>query len=69
MDDFQFAYKAGHSCGTALLRVCNDIVTTIGKGNGSFPVFFYLLPLTQLIVILCLSCWRSMSESPVMHYS
>ena len=36
MDDFQSAYKAGHSCETALLRVYSDIVTTIGKGNGSF---------------------------------
>ena len=33
MDDFQSAYKAGHSCETALLRVYTDIVTTIGKGN------------------------------------
>ena len=29
-DTFQYAYKAGHSCETALLRVYNDIVTTIG---------------------------------------
>ena len=27
---FSLAYKAGHSCETALLRVYNDIVTTIG---------------------------------------
>ena len=30
--------RAGHSCETALLRVYNDIVTTVVKGNGSFPV-------------------------------
>ena len=30
VDNFQSAYKAGHSCETALLRVYNDIVTTIG---------------------------------------
>ena len=29
VDNFQSAYKAGHSCETALLRVYNDIVTTI----------------------------------------
>ena len=34
-DIFQSAYKSSHSCETALIRVCNDIVTTIGKGNGS----------------------------------
>ena len=36
IDGFQSAYKAGHSCETALLRVYNDIVITIAKGNGSF---------------------------------
>ena len=35
VDNFQSAYKAGHSCETALLRVYNDIVTTIGRGNGA----------------------------------
>ena len=34
-DNFQSAYKSGHRCETALIRVYNDIVTTIGKGNGS----------------------------------
>ena len=32
VDNFQSAYKTGHSCETALLRVYNDIVTTIGSG-------------------------------------
>ena len=36
VDSFQSAYRAGHSCETALLRVYNAIVTTVGKGNGSF---------------------------------
>ena len=35
IDNFQSSYKSGHSCETALIRVYNDIVTTIGKGNGS----------------------------------
>ena len=34
VDSFQSAYRAGHSCETDLLRVYNDIVTTVGKGNG-----------------------------------
>ena len=34
-ENFQSAYKFGHSCETALIRVYNDIVTPIGKGNGS----------------------------------
>ena len=36
VDSFQSAYRAGHSCETALLHVYNDIFTTVGKGNGSF---------------------------------
>ena len=42
VDSFQSAYRAGHSCETALLRVYNDIVTTVGKGNGSFLVLMDL---------------------------
>ena len=42
IDGFQSAYKAGHSCGTALLRVYNDIIITIVKGNGSFLVLLDL---------------------------
>ena len=42
VDSFQSVYRAGHSCETALLRVYNDIVTTIGKGNGSFLVLLDL---------------------------
>ena len=40
VDSFQSAYRAGHSCETALLRVYN--VTTVGKGNGSFLVLLDL---------------------------
>ena len=42
VDSFQSAYRAGHSCETALLRVYNDIVTTVGKGNRSFLVLLDL---------------------------
>ena len=38
VDNFQSANKTGHSCETALLRVYNDIVTTIGRGNGAILV-------------------------------
>ena len=48
VDSFQSAYRAGNSCETALLRVYNDIVTTVGKGNGSFLV---LLDLSNLLYI------------------
>ena len=71
MDDFQSAYKAGHSCETALLRIYNDIILLLLEKAMDLFLFYliYLLPLTQLIMILCLSCWRCMSESQVMHYS
>ena len=42
IDGFQSAYKDGRSCGTALLRVYNDIIITIVKGNGSFLVLLDL---------------------------
>ena len=42
IDCFQSAYRAGHSCETALLRVYNDIVTTVGKGNGSYLILLDL---------------------------
>ena len=42
IDDFQPAYKAGHSCETAHLRVFNDIASTIGKGNGNLLVLLDL---------------------------
>ena len=35
VDNFQSTYKTGHYCETALLRVYNDTVTTIGRGNGA----------------------------------
>ena len=41
VDNFQPAYKSGHSCETSLLRVYNDIVTTIGRGNGAMLVLLY----------------------------
>ena len=40
--NFQSAYKAGHSCEIALLRVYTDIVTTIGRGNGAMLVLLDL---------------------------
>ena len=36
------AYKMGHSCETDLLGVYNDIVTTIGRGNGAMLVLLDL---------------------------
>ena len=40
--NFQSAYKAGHSCETALLRVYNDIGTTIGRRNSAMLVLLEL---------------------------
>ena len=42
VDNFQSAYKTGHSCETALLRVYYNIVTTIGRGNGAMLVLLDL---------------------------
>ena len=42
VDNFQSAYKSGHSCETALLRVYNAIATTIGRGNGGMRVLLDL---------------------------
>ena len=42
VDNSQSAYKTGHSCETALLRVYNDSVTTIGMGNGAMLVLLDL---------------------------
>ena len=41
-DNFLSAYKAGHSCETALLRVYNYIVTTIGRGNSAMLVLLHI---------------------------
>ena len=38
VDNFQSAYKAGHSCETVLLRVYTDIVTTTGRSIGAMLV-------------------------------
>ena len=65
VDNFQ---SAGHSCETALLRVYNDIVTAIVRGNGAMLVLLdYLLLLTPLIMIICFAYWKHMSEFVVMH--
>ena len=40
--NFKSAYRCGHSTETALLRVYNDIVTMVGKGNGSYLVLLDL---------------------------
>ena len=42
VDHFQSAYKAGLICETPLLRVYNDIDTTIGRGNGDILILLDL---------------------------
>ena len=68
VDSFQSAYRAGHSCETALSRVYNDIVTTIGKGNGSFLVLLDLSAAFDTIDHDNLLYSRNMSELAVVHY-
>ena len=42
INKFQSAYRCGHRTETALLRVYSDIVTMVGKGNGSYLVLLDL---------------------------
>ena len=42
MDKFQSAYKAHHSTETALLRVYNDVMFNIDRGNGTLLVLLDL---------------------------
>ena len=42
VDNFQFPYKTDHNYKTALLRVYNHIVITIGRGNGAMLVLLDL---------------------------
>ena len=42
VDNIQSAYNTGHRWETALLRVYNDIITTIGRGNGAMLVLLDL---------------------------
>ena len=42
IDEFQSAYRCGHSTETALLCVYSDIVIMVGKGNGSYLVLLHL---------------------------
>ena len=39
---FSLPIRRGHSCETALLRVYNNIVTTIGRGKGAMLVLLDL---------------------------
>ena len=51
IDKFQSAYRCGHSTETALLRVYNDIVTMVGKGNGLYLVLLDLSATFELDTI------------------
>ena len=66
--NFQSAYKTDHSCETAILRVYNDIVTTIGRGNGAMLVLLDLYAaFEQFIMIICFAYSNNISEFVVMH--
>ena len=69
VDSFQSVYRAGHSCETALLRVYNDIVTTVGKGNGSFLDLLDLCAaFTRLTMVIYSTYLKNMSELAIVHY-
>ena len=72
VDNFQSAYKTGHSCETALLRVYNDIVTTIGAmlvlldlyaafdtivHDNFFSYLFYLIYMLLLTPLFIIICF------------
>ena len=42
MEEIQSAYKAHHSTHTALLRVYNDVMFNIDRGNGTLLVLLDL---------------------------
>ena len=42
MEKVQSAYKAHHNTETALLRVCNDVMFNIDRGNGTLLVLLDL---------------------------
>ena len=67
---FQSVYKCGHSTETALLRVYSDIVSTIGKGNGSTLVLLDLSTAFDTIdhgnmYYIREVCWDNWERSPV----
>ena len=68
VDNVQSAYKTGHSCETALLRVDNDFVNTIGRGNGEMRVLLDLSAAFDTIDHDNLFAYsNNMSEFAVMH--
>ena len=67
VDSFQSAYWAGHRCETALLRVYNDIVTTVGKTMDHFLVLLDLSSI-RLTMLIYSTYLRNMSELAVVHY-
>ena len=69
LDNFQSTYKTSHGCETALLRVYNDIFTTIGRSNGTMPVLLDVSAAFDAIDHDNLFCIpENMLEFVVMHY-
>ena len=65
---FSLLIKTGHSCETALLRVYNDIVTTISRGNGAMLVLLDLSAAFDTIDHDNLFCiLENMSEFVALH--
>ena len=71
MDNFQSAYKADHSCETALLRVYNDIVTNISRGNGAMLVLLDLSAAFDTIDhdnLFCILEWKCSKTNYVIFF-
>ena len=68
VDNFQSAYKTGHSRETALLKVYNDNVTNIGRGNGVMLVLLDISAAFDAIYHDNLFCMlKNVLEFVVMH--
>ncbi len=59
-EPLQSAYRVAHSTKTALLKVKNDIMTSIHNQKGVFLVVFWTSapPLTRSPIIFCLTDLR-----------
>ena len=61
----------GHSCETALLRVFNDIASTIGKGNGNLLVMLDLSAafdtIDHVILFAILKKYIGFDDKLIMH--
>ena len=63
IDKFQSAYRCGHSTESYLLRVYSDIVTMVGKCNGSYLVLLDLAAAFDIVVHVILEKYDGITAS------